>query len=297
MLPNWYNDYKIFIEESITKTLDSYIQKHNSNTWLNDFREAIYYATNWGKKLRAILALEIYLSLSNKKLSDISYEDDIVKLCVAIECVHAYSLVHDDLPCMDNDEYRRGQLTTWNKYWEYQAVLVWDLLNTLCFEILSDISNPNHALSVLKIISNATGFGGMIWWQISDMYFEEHSENINYSDLLEVHNKKTWALIQASILCGIVLADKEDHEDQYKIFWKKLWLAFQIKDDLLDVEWSFEETGKSVWWESKWFVYFLWIEKTRQELRDLIIFCENIAKKINSEKLEFIVQYIENRTK
>ncbi len=297
MLPTWYEEYKMFIEKSIDITLDKYITKNNSNSWLEYFRDAIIYATRGWKKLRAILALEMYLSFSKKQLSEIDFNDDIVQLLVAIECMHAYSLVHDDLPCMDNDEYRRGQLTTWKKYWEYQAVLTGDLLNTFCFELLSDIKNKNHAISVLKIISQSTGFSGMIWWQISDMYFEENSENLTYSDLLEIHNKKTGALIKASILSGIVLANHEDEQDEFASFWEKLWLAFQIKDDLLDVEWSFEETWKSVWWEEKWFVYFLWLEKTKLELHNLIVYCDNKAKELQSEKLEFIVQYIEKRTK
>jgi geranylgeranyl pyrophosphate synthase len=104
-------------------------------------------------------------------------------------------------------------------------------------------------------------------------------------------------LIKASILSGIVLANHEDEQDEFASFWEKLWLAFQIKDDLLDVEWSFEETWKSVWWEEKGFVYFLWLEKTKLELHNLIVYCDNKAKELQSEKLEFIVQYIEKRTK
>jgi geranylgeranyl pyrophosphate synthase len=74
--------------------------------------------------LRAILALEFYLQLSGKDFSDIKQDDDIMRLCVAIEAIHAYSLIHDDLPCMDNDELRRGEATVWKKYGEYKAVLV-----------------------------------------------------------------------------------------------------------------------------------------------------------------------------
>ena len=83
----------------------------------------------------------------------------------------------------------------------------------------------------------------------------------------------------------------------YSEFWKKLWLAFQVKDDLLDVEWTFEETWKSVGWEDKWFVYFIWVEKTRVHLDSLITDCTNLVSKLNSEKINFIVDYIKNRKK
>ena len=92
--------------------------------------------------MRAIFALEFYLHFSQKNLSSLSKHDDILKYCCALEFLHAYSLIHDDLPCMDNDEYRRGELTVWKKYGEANAVLIGDTLNSLAFEILSrfDIS-------------------------------------------------------------------------------------------------------------------------------------------------------------
>ncbi len=93
------------------------------------------------KKIRAIFALEFYLVLSWKKISEIWNNDDIIKFCLALEFVHAYSLVHDDLPCIDNDDIRRSEPTVWKKFSENDAVLVWDLLNTLSFELLSDISS------------------------------------------------------------------------------------------------------------------------------------------------------------
>ena len=303
MLPSWYTEYRDLIEKNIFSYLDKYIEKNVSNNWLEIFRQALFYSNQWWKKIRSLLALEFYLSLTGKKISDIKEEDDIIKIAVAIEILHAYSLVHDDLPCMDNDEYRRGIKTCWNKYWEYNAVLVWDLLNTLAYEILSDMKNSEHAIEIIKLLSSHTGFNGMIWGQVSDMFFENNTEKLSYSDLIELHTKKTWKLIKASVICGIIAAWKSHNADVFMRFWEKIWLAFQIKDDLLDVEWTFEETGKSVWmretwdFEQKWFVYFMWIEKTKMELESLIIDCRNVAKQLWSEKLEFLVQYIANRKK
>lgn len=303
MLPEWYSEYRDFIEKTIFVYLDKYLDKKTSNQWLEVFRQSMFYANRWWKKIRSLLALEFYLALTWKDLSEVNENDDIIKLLVAIEILHAYSLVHDDLPCMDNDEYRRGLKTCWKKYWEFSAVLTGDLLNTLAFEILSDMDNHEYAIETIKLLSSHTGFSGMIWWQVSDMYFEEDFEKLSYKDLIELHNKKTWMLIKASVLCGVIVAGKSHKLDQFITFWEKLWLAFQIKDDLLDIEWTFEETGKSVWirdggkFEQKWFIYFMWIEKTKIELESLIIDCKNVAIKLKSEKLEFLVKYISERKK
>lgn len=105
-LPNWYTDYKNFIETSIDTYLDTYLAIPNTKP-LERFKEIIKYGNNGGKRLRAILALEFYLTLSGKTLEKITFKDDITKLCIAIELMHAFSLIHDDLPCMDNDELRR----------------------------------------------------------------------------------------------------------------------------------------------------------------------------------------------
>ena len=303
MLPSWYSEYRDLIEKNIFSYLDKYIDKNNSNEWLVNFRNALFYSNQGWKKIRSLLALEFFLSITGKKISEIKEEDDIIKIAVAIELLHAYSLVHDDLPCMDNDEYRRWIQTCWKKYWEYNAVLAWDLLNSLAYEILSDMENSEHAIEIIKLLSSHTWFNGMIWGQVSDMFFENDTEKLSYSDLVELHTKKTGKLIKASVLCGIIAAWKSHKADDFKRFWEKIWLAFQIKDDLLDVEGTFEETGKSVWlreswdFEQKWFVYFMWIEKTKMELESLIIDCKNIAKKLWSEKLEFLVQYIAERKK
>ena len=294
--PNWYRDYKNLIESSIDKYLDTYLALPMS-TPLEDLKEVIKYAFRWGKKLRAILAMEFYLILSGKKFEDIRSDDDIIRLCIAIEAVHAYSLVHDDLPCMDNDELRRGELTVWKKYGEYNAVLVGDLLNSLCFELISDIRDTDKSQKISKLLSHAVWFYGMIGGQVEDLYFEENIRDLDADTLRELHGKKTGKLIEASILSGVILSGETSNIDIYGDFWKKLWLAFQVKDDLLDVEGTPEETGKSVGGEQKGFVYLLWVDATKKILRDMIWECEQIAKNLWSEKIDFIVEYIENRKK
>jgi geranylgeranyl diphosphate synthase type II len=201
------------------------------------------------------------------------------------------------MPCMDNDVLRRWKPTVWKKFWEYQALLIGDTLNTLAFEILSEIKNPALSVQLSNLLSRSSWFHGMVWWQIDDMYFEENPEKITVSDLLKLHNRKTWALIKASVQWWILLSGKIKHIHKLSEFWEKLWLAFQIKDDLLDVEGTAQETWKSVWWELKWFVHFLWLEKTRNYLNDTIKDCINIIEILNSKHILFLVWYVKDRKK
>ena len=301
MLPNWYHTYKDFIETSLSNYLKEYFWDEEK-PWLKELIEATTYACKWWKRIRSILALEFYMIVSWKTIEDIQESDDIIKYCIALEVLHAYSLVHDDLPALDNDTLRRWEPTVWSAYWEATAILVGDLLNSLSFEILASIGS----VSLMKAFGQAVSIKWMIWWQCLDLHYEEHPDKLNLDILIETHNKKTWALIEVSIIWGIILWNlslnpkekkkKSDLED-YSSFWKKLWLAFQIKDDLLDVEWSPEEVGKSVWGEQKWFVYFLWLDTTKEKLDSLISDCLETTKNLDSEKLEFIVNYIKERKK
>lgn len=295
-LPSWYSDYKALIESSIDKYIDTYLALPMS-TPLEEFKQVIKYSFRWGKKLRAILALEFYLSLSGKDIKSIRFEDDIIKVCIAIEAIHAYSLLHDDLPCMDNDELRRWELTVWKKYWEYNAVLVGDLLNCLCFEIISDIKDPIKSKKISKLLSHGMGYYGMIGWQVEDLFYEENIRDLDVHTLSELHAKKTGKLIEASILSGVILSWEISNIDIYWDFGKKLGLAFQVKDDLLDAEGTPEETGKSVWWEQKWFVYLLGLDTTKKILHDMISECYKISQNLGSNKIDFIVEYVETRKK
>ena len=297
MLPEWYNDYKKIIDESIIKYLDWYFTNWSESEWLTVFKEAVYYSVKWWKRIRSILALEFYLIFTWKNINDLKLEDDIIMHCISLELMHWYSLVHDDLPCMDNDELRRWELTVWKKYWETNATLVWDLLNSMSFEILANLSDNIDIKMILWLFWRSVWFYWMIWWQVLDSYYEKNSNSNSLEKIMDVHNRKTWALIEASIVWWIIISEKFDNMEKYIDFWKKIWLAFQIKDDLLDVEWTFEDTGKSVWGEKKWFVHFMWIEKTRKYLDDLIIESKIIINDLDSDKLIFLVNYVSSRIK
>jgi geranylgeranyl diphosphate synthase type II len=303
IIPNWYDERRKFIEDALERYLINYFNSEwiflwkVDNKWLNVFKEACLYSVEGWKKLRAILALEFYLSLKNIDFEEISYDDDIIKYCIAIELVHSFSLIHDDLPCMDNDSLRRGKETVWKKFGEYQAVLAWDFLNTLAFELLSTIQGPKLSIQLTNLLSRSTWFHWMIWWQIDDMFFEGHPKSMWMSDLLKLHNRKTWALIRASVQWWILCSEKIQNIHKLSHFGEKLWLAFQIKDDILDVEWSVKETGKSVWWEEKGFVFFLWIKEAKLYLAKTIWECKEITKALNSEKIQFLINFVETRSK
>jgi len=312
MLPTWYTKYKELIDNSVENYLTEYF-KSEKNPGLDIVKEASIYACKWWKRIRAILALEFYLVFSKSPLSksfpkkekdfkDLTLDDDIVKFCIALELLHAYSLVHDDLPAMDNDTLRRWKATVWAKYWEANAVLVGDLLNSLAFEILADIKNNWYYSVLSSYFWEAVWLKWMVWGQVLDLYYEKNPEKLTLENLIETHNKKTWAAEEnnypISESLPLSLREEETKYKKYLDFWEKIGLAFQVKDDLLDVEWTIEETGKSVGdKEEKWFVYFLWIEKTKEYLNNLISDCKEKISDLNSKKLNFLVEYIGNRKK
>lgn len=303
MLPEWYNNYKQLIEQSLENYLVEYFSSEK-NKWLILLKDSALYSVKWGKRIRSIFALEFYLSFTQKNINSINENDDIVKFCIALELLHAFSLIHDDLPAMDNDILRRWEPTVWKKYWEASAILVWDMLNSMAFEILWNIKKSK---SILHYFGQAVWIKWMLWWQVLDLYYEKNPEELTLDNLIEVHNKKTWALIECSIMWGLIIAEWEinfvKNEETNKLkrfleFWQKIWLAFQVKDDLLDAEWTIEETGKSVWsWEEKGFVYFMWLYKTKEYLNNLILDCRNLILELNSDKLFFLVEYIWSRKK
>lgn len=294
----WYEKRKNFIENEIKNYLEKNLFSENIFC-LKYFKEALIYALEWWKKLRAILALEFYLSLKN-----ISFENffenkekhkDIILYCLALEIIHAYSLVHDDLPCMDNDELRRWKPTVWKKFGEWKAVLVWDNLNSFAFEIISEMEKPIFSQKIAKLLSKSVWFSWMIWGQVMDLYFEENFEKLDFETLKKLHNKKTAKLIEASILWGIILSEKEENLEKFRDFWKNLWLAFQIKDDILDVEWDEKKVWKSIWNEEKWFVYFLWLQESKNELENILEKCIFLIKDLKSENILELVNFIGKR--
>lgn len=211
----------------------------------DDYNKLIYDAQSYslnigGKRVRPILALLTY----NCYKEDL---DKALKMACAIEMIHTYSLIHDDLPCMDDDDLRRGEPTNHKVYGEGIAVLAGDaLLNEAMILLMENgIDNGLKGLKASLEISKASGAEGMIGGQVVDIISE--GKNISIDELKYMHLKKTGELIRASIVSGAILgeAPKEDIE-LLNEFGEKLGLVFQIKDDLLDVVGNEQKLGKKV---------------------------------------------------
>jgi geranylgeranyl pyrophosphate synthase len=195
-----------------------------------------YSVLNGGKRLRPIL---VYLvsELGNAE------EDSLDILAGSIELIHCYSLIHDDLPSMDNDDLRRGIPTTHKEYNEATAILAGDALQPLAFELLSGINTSDkNKIAIIESLAKACGYKGMVGGQIKDI----HSQDINTVQALDLmHSQKTGKLIETSletsgILCGLDILEIK----ALKEYGSKIGLAFQIQDDIIDIESPSSVSGK-----------------------------------------------------
>lgn len=194
-----------------------------------------------GKRFRPVLCLAACEAVGGSR------QQALDGAC-AMECIHTYSLIHDDLPGMDDDDYRRGKLTNHKVFGEGMAILAGDALLTYAFEILSNLddgSNSAQILQIIKEVSRASGTDGMIGGQVVDIVSEQVEPT---ADLLNyIHNHKTGALIVASVRMGAILGGASDEQlaalTQYA---RQLGLAFQITDDILDVVGDASKIGKPV---------------------------------------------------
>ena len=181
----------------------------------------------------------------------------------AIEMVHTYSLIHDDLPCMDNDDYRRGKLTNHKVYGEANAVLAGDALLTAAFSYLAKAPfDAEVRIRAVKVLSVCAGELGMVGGQVLDMLSEERQ--CTEQEVLDIQSRKTGALIKAACCLGVLAGNGTDEQlDAASAFAEHLGLAFQIRDDMLDVLGSAEELGKAVGvdGEKNTFVQLYGIEK------------------------------------
>ncbi len=223
--------------ERLRKIVDEYLVESLKNIhtdYSNTILESIKYSLfTGGKRIRPILSLKVYELLSNES----SY-NEILPYAASIEMIHTYSLIHDDLPAMDDDDFRRGRLSNHKKFGEAMAILAGDGLLNFAFEnILLNISNNDsiNKIIALKEIAMYSGVKGMIGGQVVDLHLEHsqaNSENITY-----MYKCKTGGLIMASTVVGAIIAgaDKSKVEEMRKL-GLYLGLAYQIKDDFLDLE-------------------------------------------------------------
>ena len=225
----------------INVSLDRMLQNSQSSEAL--LKAMKYSLMAGGKRIRPVLCLTACEAVGGGP------EDALTAAC-ALEMIHTYSLIHDDLPAMDDDELRRGKATCHIAFNEATAILAGDALLTLAFEVLSSVEmdDKNQAarwLKVIRLISSAAGYQGMIQGQMLDI----NSEGIKLSvdELEAMHRLKTGALIETSINCGAYLGGADyQQRDQLNTYARKIGLAFQVADDLLNVEGNPELMGKAV---------------------------------------------------
>ncbi len=258
-----------------------------------------YSLTSGGKRIRPVLSLAVCDMLKG----DIK---ELIPFAGAIELIHTYSLIHDDLPCMDNDDYRRGKLTNHKMFGEAMAVLAGDGLLNLAFEImLGEILRDEDKIALRSktayMVAMASGTRGMIGGQVIDM--ESEKTDISYDLLCQMHKKKTGALIKASVLAPTILYNAEkDVASKLEIYADNIGLAFQIKDDILDLEGDSEIVGKSTGSDTannkSTFISILGVEKTKELLNTSVNNAVNALDGMkNNEFLTQIAVFIAERDK
>ena len=228
----------------------------------------IYSVMAGGKRLRPLLFIQTLRAYG------VDYHPYIDVAC-AIEMIHTYSLIHDDLPGMDNDDLRRGHPTCHKKFDEATAILAGDaLLNEAANVILRMNLNDSLKVHLLKELYRASGLDGMIYGQQQDMYYETHTASLE--ELQSIHHDKTGAMISVSMKLAGIIAKEKDALALEQIGFK-LGLAFQIQDDVLDVTSTDEELGKPVGSDianhKSTYVSLLGIEESEKRIKDLFEEC------------------------
>lgn len=249
--------------QNIQTTLDETLSRFPETT----VTEGMRYTCQGGKRLRG------YLVLETAKLHDVA-PMSARRPAAAIEALHAYSLVHDDLPCMDDDDLRRGQPTVHVKWDEATAVLVGDALQTFAFELLAHPDNgpADTRIALVQSLALASGAQGMVLGQAQDIAAESASHPLTLEQIIELQTNKTGALIQWSAQAGAMLAGADPKP--LRQYAQALGLAFQIADDILDVEGDAQKAGKRLQKDADagkaTFVSLLGLDAAKAKAADLV---------------------------
>jgi geranylgeranyl diphosphate synthase type II len=256
-------------KEIIDKALEKLVPK--ADAFPPSVHEAMRYSLfAGGKRVRPILTLAAAESLGGKTA-------DLLPIAGALELIHTYSLIHDDLPAMDNDDYRRGMATCHKVYGEAIAILAGDGLLTMGFEVLSDPQRlkalpAGRLIAIIREISTASGVHGMVGGQVVDM--ESEGREVDFPTLEYIHTHKTGALIRASVRTGAIYARASKRQfTALSHYGEMVGLAFQITDDILDITGKREETGKDVGSDikkgKKTFPAFYGLEESRRRATEV----------------------------
>ena len=224
--------------KKIDKFLINFLKKQKSSLLVKPMK---YGVISGGKKIRSTIIFD------TGKIFDIK-ENELINICAAVECIHSYSLIHDDLPCMDNDSVRRGKPSTHIKFGEASAVLAGSSLLTLAFEIISDnkyLIKPKIKNEIIKSLACCSGHTGIAGGQELDLKFENKKKRIN--QIIDMQKKKTGKLFNFCLYAVGAVANKNDKEKFFlKNLGEEIGLLFQLADDFLDTKGSSKLLGKLV---------------------------------------------------
>ena len=282
MVSQYLSEVKELVKAKLTESIG------NSNPVE---KSMVYSAIAESKMVRAGLIF------ASSEINSSLEHDSVITLAASIELMHTYSLIHDDLPCMDDDDIRRNQPSNHIKYGEANAVLSGDALQALSYEIIcNDIYlSDNNKVKALKLLSQACGKNGMVLGQHLDIENENNLAKTDQESLDYIHQLKTGKLIECSVLFGQLNNDLNDSEIQnFKSFSRKLGLAFQIIDDVLDVTESSENLGKNNNSDIKnnkdTYVNIIGIEPSRARAKSLI---ESSVADLNNNNLTNIDKLVD----
>lgn len=278
----------------IDKYLDKYLaEKENPQNII--YKAMRYSVFAGGKRLRPILMLNVCKMCGG----DVN---EVIPFACALEMIHTYSLIHDDLPAMDNDDLRRGMPTSHIKFGEATAILAGDALLNRAFEVVSEYDGDNvkRAMKAINMLAVSSGTEGMIGGQIVDM--ESEGKEITLDELRYLHLNKTGAIIRSACTIGALMGGGSEEEiEAVDEFAKNLGVAFQIQDDILDVTGSEEELGKPIGSDAEenknTYVRLVGLEKSRGLSEE---YSENAKKALDifGERAKFLKEltdYLINR--
>ena len=296
------NDFQVYLKEK-TDFFETELKKELEElSYPETIAKGMEYAVlNGGKRLRPFL-LFTTLELLNENINK------GVKSAIALEMIHSYSLVHDDLPALDNDDYRRGKLTTHKVFGEAEGILIGDSLLTYAFYVLSqknlEFLSSEQIVKIISKTSEYAGINGMIGGQMIDIQSE--NKKIDLETLKYIHSHKTGKLIKLPIEIACIIANVEkDKREVLEEYADLIGIAFQVKDDILDVEGTFEELGKPVGSDidlhKATYPSILGMEESKKILNDTVEKAKEIIKnKFGEEKGKILISladFIKNRNK
>ena len=296
------NDFQVYLKEK-TDFFETELKKELEElSYPETIAKGMEYATlNGGKRLRPFL-LFATLELLNENIKK------GVKSAIALEMIHSYSLVHDDLPALDNDDYRRGKLTTHKVFGEAEGILIGDSLLTYAFYVLSqknlELLSSKQIVNIISKTSEYSGINGMIGGQMIDI--ESENKKIGLETLKYIHSHKTGKLIKLPIEIACIIANVEkDKKEVLEEYADLIGLAFQVKDDILDVEGTFEDLGKPVGSDidlhKATYPSILGMEESKKILNNTVEKAKEIIKtKFGEEKGKVLISladFIKNRNK